>query len=57
MRLTIFVLAAALAACSTPRDPALDAYPSAQRERVADEQRKEAVERMQDEFNRLFPDG
>lgn len=57
MRYTIILAALAVAACATPRDPALDAYPDRQAERMADERAKESVERMQDEFNRIFPDG
>jgi hypothetical protein len=44
------VLLLLLSACaSSPRDPARDAYPESERGR-------EAVERMQQEFNALFPD-
>lgn len=50
-------LLATLGACATPRDPALDAYPSVQslREKQAmrEERARESVQRMQDEYNAL----
>jgi hypothetical protein len=50
--LRIALLAIVLAGCTThSRDPARDAYPDLARERAED-----SVRRMQDEFNRLFPD-
>jgi hypothetical protein len=47
----ILILALTLAACASPgaRAPL--------RNDVADERREDAVKRMQDEFNQLFPDG
>lgn len=57
MRFMIVACALSAAACATPRDPALDAYPDPQKQRLAEERARESVERMQEEFNRLFPDG